>query len=187
MTRTIPSVVAVTLFSLSGAVFAGSESGLYVGASVGSASVDYTDSDPDVGDIDFDDDDVGYKIFAGYNLGMIPIVDVAVEGAYVDFGEFKGDINNVGDNKLEVTGWTLAALAGANLGPVGLFGKVGAINWDGDLDTSLGSASDDGTDPLYGVGAKFQLMSIQVRAEYELFDLEDSDIDFFSVGAAWTF
>ncbi|SFL91522.1 outer membrane beta-barrel protein [Marinobacter zhejiangensis] len=187
MIRSICSMTAFTFLLMSGAVFAGSDSGLYVGASVGSSQLDYSDNDPDLGEVDFDDDDAGYKIFAGYNLGFVPLVDVAVEGAYVDFGEFGGKINNVGGNDLEVTGWTLAGLAGVNLGPVGLFAKVGAIDWDGDIDGSVGSGSDDGTDPLYGIGAKFQLMSFQVRAEYELFDLDEVDIDYFSVGAAFTF
>lgn len=187
MARPLSTFMAVTLLLLPGAVFAGSDSGLYVGASVGSSQLDYSDNDPDLGQVDFDDDDAGYKVFAGFNFGIVPLVDVAVEGAYVDFGQFSGKINNIGDNDLDVTGWTLAGLAGAKLGPVGLFAKVGAIDWDGDLEGSFGSGSDDGTDPLYGIGARFQLMSFQVRAEYELFDLDNVDIDYFSVGAAYTF
>lgn len=188
MTRSIYPLMAVPLLLLPGAVFAGSDSGLYVGASVGSTQIDFTEDDPDLGKVDFDDDDAGYKLFAGYNLGLIPLIDLAVEGAWVDFGQFDGSINNIsGRAGLDVNGWTLAGLAGVKLGPIGLFAKVGAIDWDGDLEGDYNSGSDDGTDPLYGVGARFQLMSFQVRAEYETFDVNNIDVDYFSVGAAYTF
>ncbi|WP_111494975.1 MULTISPECIES: outer membrane beta-barrel protein [Marinobacter] len=189
MTRSLPSFLAVPLTALvflmmSAAAHAGSDSGVYVGASVGQAQVDFDDELPDVGEVDFDDDDTAYKIFAGYNFGLIPLVDLAVEGAYVDFGKFKGDIGSISDRDLDVDGWTAAGLAGVNLGPIGVFGKVGAINWDSDFD---GLGDEDGTDPFYGVGARFSLFSFQVRAEYERYDLDDFDIDYFSVGAAFTF
>lgn len=189
MTRSIPSIsavsfLAVPLLFLSGVAYAGSDSGVYVGASLGSAQLNYDEDDPDYGKIDFDDDDAGYKIFAGYNFGLVPLVDLAVEGAYVDFGNFSGDIGGVGGNDIDVTGWTGAGLAGFKLGPVGLFGKVGVINWDSDADII---GDDDGTDPLYGVGARITLFSFQVRAEYERYDLDNFDIDYFSVGAAYTF
>ena len=188
MTRIIPSILVLSLVGLPSVAAAGSDSGFYIGGSIGSAKLDYQDEDPDFGDVDFDDSDTGYKIFAGYNIGLLPLVDLAVEGAYVDFGSQDGAINNVSGNSVEVDAWTGAGLAGVNLGPIGLFGKVGFVRWDGDIKSStLGNGSDSGTDPLYGVGVKFQLFSFQVRAEYELFDLGDIDIDYFSVGAAYTF
>lgn len=180
----VVSLLAVSLLALSGTAYAGSDSGVYVGASVGSAQLNYQEDDPDFGDIDFDDDDTAYKIFAGYNFGLIPLVDLAVEGAYVDFGNFSGDVGGVGGNDLDVTGWTGAGLVGFKLGPVGIFGKAGAIKWDSDSDVFGG---DDGTDPLYGAGARITLFSFQVRAEYERYDLDNVDIDYFSVGAAYTF
>ena len=33
-----------------------------------------------------------------------------------------------------------------------------------------------GTDPAYGIGARFSLFSAEVRAEYEHFDVEDTDV-----------
>lgn len=188
MTRIIPSILVASFIALPGLATAGSDSGFYIGGSIGSAQLDYKDEDPDFGNIDFDDSDTAYKIFAGYNIGIVPLIDLAVEGAYVNFGTQDGEINQLGGSSIEVDGWTGAGLVGVNLGPVGLFGKVGFISWDGDIkSSSLGSASDSGTDPLYGIGAKFQLFSFQIRAEYELYDLNNVDIDYFSVGAAYTF
>ncbi|MBW0148016.1 outer membrane beta-barrel protein [Marinobacter arenosus] len=183
MKPVIPLTLAVSLFAVSGTTLAGSDSGLYLGASVGQAQLDFDDELPDIGDVDFDDDDTGYKIFGGYNFGLIPLVDLAVEGAYVDFGKFKGTLGPLSNADFEVDGWTGAGLAGFKLGPVGIFGKAGFISWDGDFD----GGSDDGTDPLYGIGARFNLFSFQLRAEYERYDLDNFDIDYFSVGAAYTF
>lgn len=173
------SVLALALAAaiLSPAALAGGESGLYLGGSIGTTDV----SDDDV---DLDDSDTGYKIFGGYNFGMVPLVNLAAELNYIDFGTFEGDF---ADLSLDVSAWTLSALVGVDLGPVGLFAKAGYFAWDSDVDSNLGDLSDDGTDPAYGIGAKFQLGSIAVRAEYEVYDLDGTDLDFYSVGAAYTF
>ena len=50
------------------------------------------------------------------------------------------------------------------------------------------SASDDGTDLTYGVGAQFRVWSLSIRGEYESFDISDADtVDMFSIGVTWTF
>ncbi|CAN0605037.1 unnamed protein product, partial [Ectocarpus sp. 12 AP-2014] len=89
MNPVIPLILAVPLLAVSGNALAGSDSGLYLGASIGEAQLDFDDDRPGANDIDvdidFDDEDTAYKVFAGYNLGLIPLVDLAVEGAYVDF------------------------------------------------------------------------------------------------------
>lgn len=172
--------LTLTIFMvlISTTAFAGGESGFYIGGSVGEASIDYN-----VEDIKIDDDDSSYKIFGGYNFGIIPLIDIALEGAYMDFGE-----QNNGDARLETEAFGVFGLLGFNLGPVGLFGKVGGVSWDSDFKSdSANNESDSGTDPAYGVGARFQLFSISIRAEYEILELGDTDIDFYSVGASYTF
>lgn len=184
---------AVLGLTLSSFASAGSDSGLYVGGSIGSASVDYSteefDADTNGFDsIDFDDSDSAYKIFVGYNFGIIPLLDLAVEGGYVNFGEQSGTFNLVNAVSSEVDGWNAFGLAALNLGPFGLFAKMGFLSWDGDIGAAIDSGFDDsGTDPAYGIGAKFQIASVQLRAEYEWYDLDPVEIDYFSVGAAWVF
>jgi hypothetical protein len=46
---------------------------------------------------------------------------------------------------------------------------------------------DSGSDPAYGAGVRFQLGSLALRAEYEVFDIDVAEIEYVSVGAAWTF
>ncbi len=153
-------------------VFAGADSGFYVGAGVGDASVK---------EGDFDASDSAYKIFGGYNIGFIPLVDFAVEASYVDFGNPSTSLGNV-----EVTGLNAFGLAGLSFGPFGVFAKAGAISWDMDSTINSVSSSDSGTDPAYGIGARFAFGSFAVRAEYEVYDL-DADLDMVSVSGVFTF
>jgi len=175
----------VLLLTLANTAWAGSESGFYLGGSLGSADLDASFRDGDA-DVNFDDDDTGYKIFAGYNFGLFPFIDLAVEGSYVDFGEASADILG-GSANASVTGWDAFGLAGVKLGPVGLFAKVGAMAWDSEIEVINNRIDDSGSDPAYGIGARVQLGSLAVRAEYEVIDVDVVDIGFLSVGAAWTF
>ena len=167
---------------VSAPAFAGADSGFYIGAGVGQASVGDIDDVEDVGDIDFDGDDTGYKLIAGYNFGIIPLIDLAVEGAYVDFGKPEDGLVEVDANAFAVFG-----LAGVNLGPVGIFAKAGMFSWDADASIGNESFSDDGTDPAYGVGARFQIASFQIRAEYEYFDADPAALDLISASLLYTF
>ena len=161
----------------SGFVAAGTDSGFYLGGAIGDAELDISEDG-----IDFNDSDTGYKAFAGYNLGIIPFLDLAIELSYVDFGTTE-------DLGIDVDADTvaLAALVGFDVGPLGLFAKAGMNSWDGEVSGFGVSVSDDGTDPMYGIGAKIQIGSFAVRGEFERFELDDIDIDFLSVGAAYTF
>lgn len=173
-------VCGLALLAIPGMAIAGAKSGPYIGASVGQASLNFSK-----GIVDFDDDDTAYKIFAGYNFGVVPLVDLGVEGSYVNFGE-ASDIE-IFDEDVGVTGWDVFGVAGLKLGPFGLFGKIGAIYWDSKSDVIQDVLDDSGTDMAYGIGARFQIGPISVRAEYELFDIDIVDIGYYSVGAAWTF
>jgi outer membrane immunogenic protein len=154
------------------AVFAGADSGFYIGAGVGDATVK---------DTNFDASDSAYKIFGGYNIGFIPLVDFAVEASYVDFGSPSTSAGNI-----DVTGVDAFGLAGLSFGPFGIFAKAGVINWNTDATFGTASNSDSGSDPAYGLGARFAIGSFSVRAEYEYFDVNDG-IDMVSVSGAYTF
>jgi hypothetical protein len=167
-------------------VFAGTESGFYLGAGIGQASVGDIEAE-ELGEVSFDGDDTGWKVFGGYNFGVIPLLDLAIEGGYVDFGN---PDDTVGGTPLEVDANALAlfGLAGANLGPVGVFAKLGMVSWDADLESPVGSASDDGTDPAYGIGGRLKFGSFEVRAEYEMFDVDAADdVYLLSASGVWTF
>lgn len=177
---TVPGFALLFLL-VSSTAWAGGETGLYLGGSLGSAGLDISDRN-----VEYDDNDTAFKIFAGYNFGIVPLVNLAVEGSYVDFGTAEERLLG-GNAETSVTGWDAFGLIGLNLGPVSLFGKAGAIRWDRDSAVLSRSTDDSGTDPAYGLGLQFQVLSFAIRAEYELFNLEGVDIGFASAGVSYTF
>ena len=156
------------------------DNGIYLGASVGQSSVQSDDLN-----LNFDASATGFKAIAGWRF----LDWLSVEGNYVDLGS--GDDNVAGEKvKSDVNGVSLSAVGFVPIGPVDLFARVGAINWNADVTApNLGvSASDDGTDLTYGVGAQFRVWSLSVRGEYEVFDISNADtVDMFSIGVTWTF
>ncbi|SEL57743.1 outer membrane beta-barrel protein [Halomonas daqiaonensis] len=174
--------------------------GPYLGAGLGYSKLD-NDTLDWLGDLgaSTDDSDTAYKLFAGYQFNP----NFAVEAGYADFGDFEAsgaDGANSARLKLGVEGFT-AALVG-NL-PIqngfSVFGKLGMVAWDADLDLDATingdvyreSASEDGTDPFYGIGAEYEIDRIVVRTEYERYDIsesgEDFEIDLFSTSLGYRF
>ncbi len=166
----------VAVLALTSLPAVAADNGIYLGASVGQSGLE-------IDDLDYDANATGYKIIAGWRF----LDWLAVEGNYVDFGS--GDDSVAGDRvETEADGISLSAVGFLPVGPVDLFARVGAIDWSADISSpDLGSGSDDGTDLTYGVGAQFRVWSLSVRAEYEMFDVDDADVDMISVGVTWTF
>lgn len=169
-----------------GAAQAGTESGFFIGAGVGQAGIQQ-DLALEGGSVEFDADDTGYKLFAGFNFGLLPFLDLAVEGGYVNLGE--PDDSLAGETvKVEVSGFDAFGLVGASFGPVGVFAKAGLIAADTSTKGAAGGADDSSTDPAYGVGLRLALGSFAVRAEYEYFDIDDLDgADLLSASLVYTF
>jgi outer membrane immunogenic protein len=165
------------------------EAGFYAGGSLGSATVkaDFPDAENIDEVFEFDEDDLGWKAFGGYNFGL-DFLALAIEAGYVDLGKPSGTFL---DNELEVdvTGLDVFGLAGLQLGPIGVFAKAGVISWDIEATIDgIEAGDDDGTDPAYGVGARFNLGSFEIRGEYEMFDLDNvDDVYMLSAGLVWTF
>jgi opacity protein-like surface antigen len=183
MRKTLVAVAAASFGMLSFAAQA-ADNGIYLGGSVGQSSVQYDESFEGQ-NLNFDASATGFKVIAGWRF----LDWLAVEGNYIDLGS--GDDRVLGEKvESDVSGISLSAVGFVPLGPVDLFARVGAINWDADLDApGLGaSASDDGTDLTYGIGAQFRVWSLSIRGEYEIFDISDADtVDMFSIGVTWTF
>ena len=165
--------LAGSLLGMPTAAIAGADSGFYLGAGVGDASVK---------DSDIDASDSAYKLFGGYNIGFIPLVDFAVEASYVDFGKPSTSVGSI-----ETTGLNAFGLAGLSFGPFGVFAKAGVLSWDSDKTIGTDTTSKSGSDPAYGLGARFAIGSISVRAEYEVYDLDGADLDMVSVSGVFTF
>ena len=116
------------------------------------------------------------------------MIDLAVEGSYVDFGKPSGTLSDGTNVEIDLVGWDAFGLAALTFGPFSVFGKVGVLSWDSDTSFTGGSESDSGSDSAYGLGAKFILGSIALRAEYEYFDVNElDDLYMVSAGLSWTF
>jgi hypothetical protein len=184
---TMATLAAMLLMASLVPASAHAETGFYIGASAGGASLE-----ADLNDISLpglpssiDEDDTALKVFVGYNVELL-VVDLGVEAGYVDFGE--PDIDILGDQLLlDTSGFNLWGIAALDVGPFQVFGKLGYIAWDVDADFLGQSASDDGSDIGYGAGLRFDVGPVQLRGEYELYDIDETDIGMLSLGISYLF
>lgn len=187
--NTFRGLLAITLLSPIGIAAAG-EQGFYLGASVGQATLELP-SDPS---LEFDENDTAYKVFGGYNWDL-GAVDLGIEAAYANFGT-----PEVGDStafvSFETTGFQAFGLAAFEIGPVDVFGKLGAIAWD--VEGTIGGSdvppelqftdSDNDVDVAYGIGARWNIGKFSLRLELEGADIPDtSNFYVWSLGASYTF
>jgi OOP family OmpA-OmpF porin len=152
------------------------DNGIYLGGSLARSMFDI-----DQGLLEVDDDDNGFKIIAGVR----PLDWLAIEANYIDFGKAREGILSVENDAFAAYG-----VGFFTLGPVDVFGKLGLVKSDASVTVDgLGEVfEEDGTDPAYGFGVQFRLLSISVRAEYEIFDVDNvDDLNLFSIGFTYTF
>jgi hypothetical protein len=163
------------------------DTGFYIGGSAGGATIE-----ADLGGVSIpglpssiDEDDTALKVFIGYKFEL-PVISLGIEGGYVDLGE--PDINILGDELLiDVTGVNLWGIASLDMGLFDVFGKLGYISWDVEADYLGSRESDDGSDLGYGLGASFDIGPLEIRGEYEIYDLDDADVSMLSLGLAYQF
>ena len=168
------SVLLGVLLLGCGSTAIAADNGIYVGGSIGQANVEIRE-----GLVDFDDDDTGFKVIAGIR----PLDWLAVEANYVNFGEPKDE-----GVEIDADGISAFAVGFLAVGPVDLFAKGGLVSWDSSVGIGGLRRRDDGTDFAYGVGAQFRVWSLSLRAEYEVFDVDDvDDLNMLSVGFTFTF
>jgi hypothetical protein len=161
------------------------DSGFYIGASVGGATLD-----ANLGNIpglpnDIDEDDTAFKGFVGYRLDL-PSTFLGIEGGYVDLGEAELTVLDQSVS-VDTSGVNLWGMAGLEAGPLEFFVKAGYIAWDIDYSALGETGSEDGSDLGYGVGMQFSVGPVYVRGEYEQYDADDADLSMVSVGISFLF
>jgi len=170
--------VAGALASLVLTSTAWSNPNAYLGASAGQAQIEEDFG----GGVDLDEEQNFYKVFGGARLGLF-----GIEAGYVDFGTAETEVLGA-DVELDLTALQLYGTVNADLGPAGLFAKAGVVNWQADADVDGTALDDDGTDPAYGVGARFDLTdNFALRAEYEVFDVDIDNLSLWSAGVEFSF
>ena len=183
------------------------DTGPYIGAGIGQFNTQLDDTGLGV---DFDDGDVGFKVFGGYNF----LEWLGAEVAYIDGGSAEEKYSDPGvagslTVGADVTAFTVAAVGTLPIGEMfELYGKLGMAFWDGELSYSASgevcefltvegfpcsdSGDESGEDFYWGIGAGVNLgENFNVRLEYEAFQISaddlDADADFISGSVVYRF
>lgn len=152
----------------------------YGGLGVGAGQIDGDDFQGEPGAVgSVDDEGTAYKAFVGANINEI----FATELGYVSFGDVEEEDQDI-DAFDEATSFEADGITTSLVGFLPLterfllHGKVGALFWDAESRVGGVSANEDGTDVFFGAGATYEFTEqVAVRAEYDRFQLDDTDID----------
>jgi len=172
------TVVTLALIAAAYGTASAADRGFYVGGGVGLQSIHVADFYPDYRPLHFNNKDLGFKLFGGYQI----LRHLSVEAGYIDYGHRKRweTLRTVGYQEIDVgvAQWDASAVGIFPLGkPARLFAKVGIASWDTDVNAIEGEEhidlSSSGTDLTYGLGLEFFANSFGIRAEYDAIDVPD--------------
>lgn len=137
--------------------------GAYIGGNYGYLKID--------GEDDFDDDNDILQGVVGYRF--LPFV--AVEGSYVDFGEYGGDLANASTD-----GMTLAVKGTFPITDnFEIYAKLGQLWWETDYEILNFGGDTDDKGLFYGGGVALGITpNFYINAEYVVYDtdLDASDV-----------
>jgi hypothetical protein len=154
--------------------------GPYIGISGTQARFDSDSFDID----DVDDEDTGWKGIVGYRFAPF----FGAEAAYVDFGQTDVPEDAIQQFRANAKGLTAFGLGIVPVGPVELFGKLGASRVKSRGRIGGADFSDADTKLAYGAGVQLALRNVGLRAEWEKFDTDTiGNLKVVSLGVTYTF
>jgi OOP family OmpA-OmpF porin len=164
--------------------------GFYVGAGLGTTEV----SEESIEQFIADDSDNGFKVFGGYAFNDY----FAIEAGYFDLGGAEGTLDDpeIGfpaDFEVGVSGLSASIVGRIPVAAMfSLFGKVGLASYDVEFDVTIpgigsGSDSESESDLIYSGGASLSFGPFEARAEYEVLNVEDGDVNMISVSGLYRF
>jgi OOP family OmpA-OmpF porin len=169
--------------------------GLYVGAGWGQFNLgidNLSEAGSAISSIAKSDDNA-WKVFAGYRFNPY----IAIEAAYIDFGHPSDRFEATGANgnyRVALSGFAPSLIGTVPVGPVELFAKLGYYYYNVDVRVDFDTpgpsldSSHSGSDLIYGGGVGLTLADhLQLRAEYEVVDLDRGNSDAVWLSAAWRF
>jgi hypothetical protein len=173
MNRLWLSMLAVMLSGLCSAHANAADSGLYIGGGIGSTTFKDDPANPSgSGNLNFDSSANLARAFIGYRLTVIPLIDLAAEAGYNDFGKPSQTVN--GQNlSYKLTGADAAGLVIFPLGPLDLYGKAGVLSYSADKNVGGTTTNKSGTSALYGVGIGVKVWKLGIRAEYDYYNVSN--------------
>ena len=164
--------------------------GLYLGGGIGdfSSSIDEVNRLDQIDDagIDFTDGDNATKLFAGWAFNRY----FAVQGDYVDFGDQSGAVSPSVSGTSRVKGFAPSIVGTLPVGPVELFGRIGMMFYNVDVNLNGGQLIDDSAnDMVWSAGVGIDIKDrLNLRLEYEQIDIPRFDqANAVWLNAAWKF
>lgn len=135
----------------------------------------------------------GWKVYAGYQFNKY----LGFEGGYANLNDMTDRVGAVTTN-MATDAWTLAGVLSYPLtDKLSVMGKLGAAYMlrdikirDGIIENGMDmkTVGDDSYQPNYGVGVSYALLDfLNLRAEWERFDTNDSNIDLMTAGIVMKF
>lgn len=150
----------------------------FIGGAAGAAQVD-----EDFDGLPLDDNASSFRLYGGYRFNDY----LAVEGAYVDLGEFEQSFNIIGlpvNLSADADGFAAAVMGAVPLGErFDLEGRLGLFFWDGRASAGTLAADPSDENLFLGLGASFDLSrNIAVTGDWTRYELEDVEADVFTIG-----
>ncbi|HEV8334284.1 MAG TPA: porin family protein [Steroidobacteraceae bacterium] len=182
-TRATASAVAI-LAGLLGVMSATSvraeiQPGFYVGIGGGNSHLKLGDEDLEV-----EANDIGYKVFGGYNFGRY----FAIEAAYFDGGVLTDDVFGF-DLEFGLDGFVGSAVGRVPVSDAfSLFAKLGVASYDSKVSLGFDSQRDHQSDLSYAVGGELTFAEHWgLRIEFESIDISDGDFYMLGVSGLYRF
>lgn len=156
----------------------------FVGGSVGNGFNNKNLGDLDGSDFKIKESNLAWKIFASTQWKFL-----GAEGGYRDFGKIEKETDN-GKGVSRTRGGDAFAKGMVKIGILQVFGKAGAFfsRTKTELTNSAGekitNEKDRETAFAWGLGGGLQLGRLQLRIEYENFEISSGNLGMLSIGAA---
>ncbi len=184
MTKRILVATATLAMCAAAGSAAAVDHGFYLGGALGQS-----DSGLRSGTINYSDNDVGYKLIAGFRALKV----LAFEVNYVDLGNA-----STGGAQAKTKALDAFVLGILPIPVVDIYAKLGVVSWKTDASSSSISGagyyypgfsfSHNGSDLAYGAGVQMNFGAISARLEYEGFDIQQASTPtLLSLGVTYTF
>lgn len=178
------TAIAMILGVLATPLNAYAADGFFLGASVGSASLD-----EDFDGLRVDDSTQSYSLIGGWRFNP----NFALEAGYLSFGDFAQDFNIGGNTvraRLSADGFTFGAQGSFPVTQkVSVFGRAGAFFWNGSAElVGVSQASPSDINPYLGVGLAYGFTDrLSVNVDLTRYELDTNDSEVLALGLRYQF
>ena len=184
MSRYIHTIQGLILAAFLLPSLASADTGLFVGASVGSSHLE-----DDFSNVSIDTDATAYRFVGGFQFTDY----FGIEAGYHNFGDFSETIDLgqvLSRTEINLDGWTLGGTLGLPLSDqVSLYGRAGVFFWDADVEVngfSIDVPQDENS--YYGGGAKIDVtQNLSLLGDWTRYELDTIDSDVISIGFQYRF